>query len=235
MNEFLAVAVRSLITLAVLSVMTGLLGVKHISQMTSFDYIVSIVIGSVGGALCIDTGLSIWYSIIAMSILIAFGWLLTYLNRKTVFFRRHITGTPTFLIDRGQILYEGLKHIKFNINDLLRELRIQGYFSISDVEFAIMETTGKISILPKSDKRALTPGDMDMQLAQSELTTTVIIDGRIIYGNLKAMNRTENWLNTQLSDQCVSLDRVVLGVLNGHGELSLYEKNENTQYRTLME
>lgn len=235
MNVYILITIRCLTALLVLSVMTKLLGVKHISQMTTFDYIVSIVIGSVGGALCVDTEISLWYCVLAMAILIAFAWLLSFLNRKTVFFRRYVTGTPTVLIDKGKIMYEGLKHIKYNTNDLLRELRHKGYFDISDVEDAIMETNGQVSVLPKSAKRSLTPEDMNIVHSESGLVANVIIDGEVISGNLKAMNRTENWLYIQLQEQEVSLDRILLGTLNGQGELCLYEKDKNKQRRTIVE
>jgi uncharacterized membrane protein YcaP (DUF421 family) len=235
MSEFVEIILRTGIALISLSIMTMLLGVKHISQMTTFDYIVSIVIGSVGGALCIDVGIPIWQCVLSMVMLVLFAWFLAFINRKTLFARRLFTGTPTVLIDRGEILYNGLKHVKFNINDLLRELRHQGYFNISDVEHAIMEANGLVSILPKSEVRPLTPKDMNFKIAESSLVANVIIDGKIIFGNLEAMNKTELWLKTELSAQEVALDRVLLGTLNNQGEFCLYEKNKNKQKHTIVE
>lgn len=235
MNIYLEIAIRSVTTLLVLSIMTGLLGVKHITQMTTFDYIVSIVIGSVGGSLCVDPEISMWYCVLAMAILIIFAWLLSLLNRKTAFFRRYVTGTPTILIDKGEILLPALKHVKFNINDLLRELRHQGYFNICDVENAILETNGQLSILPKANKRPITAGDMNITPAESGLVANVIIDGKILYGNLMGMNRTEAWLNTKLCEQNAKLENIFLGTLDSQGELCLFERNEHRQRRTLME
>ncbi len=235
MNLYVEIILRTAIALLILSVMTFLLGVKHISQMTSFDYIVSITIGSVAGALCVDDDISIWGAIISMVILIGFAFLLTLLNRKTIFFRRTLTGTPTLLIDQGEIMYEGLKHVRLSVNDLLRELRYQGYFNISDIEHAIMENNGTISILPKAEKRPLTPEDMQIVVPKPQIMANVVIDGKIMHGNLSAMNRTTKWLFTEIENQGQQLADIMLATLDSEGNLSIYDKNNNSQRRTVLE
>lgn len=235
MNIYVEIILRSVIALLILSVMTFLLGVKHISQMTSFDYIISITIGSVAGALCVDTDIPILGSVVSMVILIAVAVLLTVLNRKTVFFRRTLTGTPTLLIDQGEIMYEGLKHVKLNVNDLLRELRYRGYFNIADVEHAIMENNGTISILPKAEKRPLTPEDMQLTVPKPQIMANVVIDGKVMHGNLNAMNRTTKWLFTEIENQGQQLNDIMLATLDSEGNLSIYDKNTNSQRRTVLE
>lgn len=235
MNLYVEILIRTLITLGVLSIMTFLLGVKHITQMTSFDYIVSITIGSVAGALCVEQEVPIWAAVLSMAILILFAFMLTVLNHKTIFFRRTLTGTPTVLIDQGEIMQEGLKHARLNVNDLLRELRYQGYFNIADVEHAIMENNGTISILPKAEKRPLTPEDMKITVPKPQLYANVVIDGKVIDGNLTAMNRTPHWLLTEIENQGQQLGDIMLATLDNEGNLSIYDKNTSTQRRTIME
>lgn len=235
MEIYIQIIIRCVITLIALNLMTGILGIKHIAQMTNFDYIVSIVIGSVGAVLCVDVDIAWYYCLLAIAVLVFFAWLLDVLNRKTVFVRRYITGTPTILISQGKILYEGLKHVKFNINDLLRELRFHGFFNISDVEDAILETNGQLSVLPKANKRPLTPEDMNITLAETGLVANVIIDGKILEGNLTMMHRTKNWLSSQLAAHKVDLDNILLGTLDVQGELNLYEKDKNPQKQTVLE
>jgi uncharacterized membrane protein YcaP (DUF421 family) len=235
MEIYLQIIIRCIITLFLFTLMTGILGVKHIAQMTTFDYVVSIVIGSVGAVLCVDTSIKWYYCVLAIAILVFFAWLLDFLNRKTAFVRRYITGTPTILISQGKIMYEALKHVKFNINDLLRELRYHGYFYISDIEDAILETNGQLSVLPKEAKRQVTLEDMNITKSEKGLVANVIIDGNIIEGNLRAMNRTEEWLKTEIAEQQVEIENVVLGTLDGQGELSLYQKDKSTRRRTVLE
>lgn len=235
MNYYVEILVRSVIALLVLSVMCFLLGVKHISQMTSFDYIVGITIGSVAGALCVEDELSILGCVLSMVILVAFAFLLTILNRKTIFFRRTLTGTPTVLIDQGEIMYNGLKHTRLSVNDLLRELRYQGYFNVADVEQAVMETNGVLSILPKAEKRPLTPEDMKIVVPKPQMLANVVIDGKVMPGNLAAMNRTEKWLFTEIENQGQQLGDIMLATLDGEGNLSIYDKNLSTQRRTVLE
>lgn len=235
MNYYVEIIVRTVVAIAVLSVMCYLLGVKTISQMTSFDYIVGITIGSVAGALCVDDELSILGCVVSMVILVGFAFLLTLLNRKSIMFRRSVTGTPTILIDKGEIMYNGLKHARFSVNDLLRELRYQGYFNISDVEHAVMETNGILSVLPKAEKRPLTPEDMKLVVPKTEILANVVIDGKIVDGNLAAMNRTKKWLFTEIENQGQQLADIMLATLDTEGNLSIYDKNNSTQRRTVME
>lgn len=235
MGLYLQIIIRCIITLFLLTLMTGILGVKHIAQMTTFDYIVSIVIGSVGAVLCLDIEIQWYYCVLAIAVLVFFAWLLDLLNRKTIFARRYITGTPTILIAQGEIMYEALKHVKYNINDLLRELRFHGYFYISDVEEAILETNGQLSVLPKEAKRVVTLEDLNIAKSEKGIVANVIIDGKILEGNLRAMNRTEEWLKAQLAEQQVGIDKIVLGTLDGQGELSLFQKNNSSRRRTILE
>jgi uncharacterized membrane protein YcaP (DUF421 family) len=232
---YLQIIIRCLITLAALTLMTGILGVKHIAQMTTFDYIVSIVIGSVGAVLCIDVEIAWYYCVLAIAVLVSFAWVLDFFNRKTAFVRRYVTGTPTILISQGEVMFEALKHVKYNANDLLRELRFNGYFYISDIQEAILESNGQLSVLPKEAKRPITLEDMNIAKADKGIVANVIIDGKIIEGNLRAMNRTEEWLKSQLADQQVGIDRIILGTLDRQGDLSLYQKNMSTKRRTKLE
>ncbi|HOO23371.1 MAG TPA: DUF421 domain-containing protein [Clostridia bacterium] len=235
MNIYWEIIIRCIITLLSLLIMTFILGVKHIAQMTSFDYSVSIVIGSVGAVLCIETDIKWYYCVLAMAVLVFFAWLLDFLNRKTAFVRRYITGTPTLLILNGKILYKGLKHVKFNVNDLLREIRFNGYFDISEIEVAIMESNGQVTVLPKAQNRPVTTGDMNIPVQKTGLIANVIIDGKILANNLNAMNKTKEWLLSQANAQGIKIENVLLGTLNEKGELSLYEKDRYSRIRTILE
>ncbi|NLL55925.1 MAG: DUF421 domain-containing protein [Clostridiales bacterium] len=235
MEIYLQIIIRCIITFVAFGIMTTILGIKHIAQATTFDYIVSIVIGSVGAVLCVDTDIAWYYCVLAMGVLVFFAWLLNLLNRKTAFVRRYITGTPVLLISQGNIMYEGLKKCQFSVNDLLRELRYHGYFYISDVEDAVLESNGQLSVLPKEAKRVVTLEDLNIKKSEKGLVSNVIIDGKIIEGNLRAMNRTEEWLKAKLAEQEVGVERVLLGTLDGQGELSLYRKDYKKQRWTILE
>lgn len=236
MNPYVEIVVRTLITFAVLLVLTKLLGVKQIAQMTLFDYVVGITIGSIAGAMCMDNEIPLAYGLIALGIFILMSILIDIINRKSICGRRLFTGRPNVLIANGQIMYKGLKRSQFSVNDLLRELRVQGYFNIAEIEHAVLETSGMLSILPRTSKRPVTVEDMQLSPPAAGLVANVIIDGKLLHGNITAMDKTADWLLSELKKQGFDkLDKILLATLDDNGALSVYAKNENDEARSILQ
>lgn len=236
MNPYVEIVVRTLITFAVLLVLTKLLGVKQIAQMTLFDYVVGITIGSIAGAMCMDDEIPLAYGLIALGIFILMSILIDIINRKSICGRRLFTGRPNVLIANGQIMYKGLKRSQFSVNDLLRELRVQGYFNIAEIEHAVLETSGMLSILPRTSKRPVTVEDMQLSPPAAGLVANVIIDGKLLHGNITAMDKTADWLLSELKKQGFDkLDKILLATLDDNGALSVYAKNENDEARSILQ
>lgn len=220
MNEATVVFVRGIISFLTLLIFTRLLGKQQVSELTFFDYILGITIGSIAATLTTDLSSRAWPHWVGLATWTAAVWFLQWI---TLCFRgvaKYINGEPVILIRNGQILEKNLKKMRFTLDDLLIQLRHQQIFDLKVVEFAILETDGKISVLKKSQYTAVTPDDLKIPTPYQGLCTEVIYDGTVIDANLKAVNLDRGWLDQQLKAQGIkSPCQVSLALLNTEGEL----------------
>lgn len=235
MDPYLEVFLRTLLSIAVLLLLTRLDGSKQISQLTFYDYIVGITAGSIAASMCIELDVNIWYAIIGIAMFMLSSLLLSMLTNKSIVMRRVLTGTPIFLMAGGKILYDGLKHAHFDVNDLLRELRVAGYFDINEVNYAILETNGTVSVMPMPDARPAKTSEQGITLPQETLSANVIIDGKIIPGNLSAMNKDATFIRDELKKQKLNMKNVALATLDTDGNLSVYLKETGNGLRTILQ
>ena len=217
---------RSLISIVVLFLVTKLMGKKQVSQLNTFDYIIGISVGSIAAALSVDQDTEYLDAMISMLVYGLISLLISYLTLKSIRIRRFISGTPTVLIQRGKILEKGIKKSKIDLNDLMEECREMGYFNLADIEFAIMEVDGSVSILPKKEKAPVTCEDLNIQGQQEGLVANLIIDGKVMEKNLKQVRKDREWLEAQLRHQKISdMADVLLATLDNQGHLSVYRRN----------
>lgn len=236
MNEYVEILVRSLIAIGVLLVIARLDGVRQISQLTFYDYVTGITIGSIAGALCIDREIPILYSVIALVIFGIATILISFSTQKSIILRRLLTGDSKLIIDDGQFVEKNMKWSRFDINDVLRELRNQGYFNVADIQSAVLETNGQISVLPKSASRPPTAAEQQLQLPESGIVGNVIIDGKIMEQNLSQMKHNMSWLKDELNNQGVKdIKDVLLATLDDNDNLSLYFKGYETEKSTVFQ
>lgn len=220
----LKVLILSVASFAVLFVLTKLMGYRQISEMSFFDYVVGITIGSVAAEMATNIDTQWWRGVIAMSVYALFEILLPWISRKSVRARSFISGKPVVLIKNGQIDKNALKKAHLDINDLLSSARGQGYFSLSDIDGAIMETSGKVSFLPTPQMRQLNPKDFNFSPMHTGLCTNLVLDGKIMYSNLKETGIDERKLNKILADRQVRLKDVLLLTVNEAGQTEIYKK-----------
>lgn len=231
-----SVFIRSIVTIVVLFLLAKVMGKKQISQLNLFDYIVGITIGSVAADISLDLNKSFLDGVICMLVFGLTGALVSYVTLKSIKLRRLFTGTPSIIIENGKIIEEGLKKVKFDINDLMEELRGAGYFNIDEVAYAVMETNGKISFLPKDEEKPVTKKDMDLKIIPSSLVANIIIDGKIMMNNLKAMNKDEKWLSHELKVLGYKdLDEILLATLDSNDKIMVYKKGISAKYDTIFE
>ncbi|MEE1491874.1 MAG: DUF421 domain-containing protein, partial [Massilioclostridium sp.] len=139
------ILLRTVISFVVLFLLSRLIGVRQISQMTFYDYIVGITIGSIAATLTLDQEIPIYYALIAMVAYALLTVVVSRINLKSIKARRFFSGTPSILINKGTIIEKTMKQNHYNINDLLEECRQKGYFNITDIDYAIMESNGHVS------------------------------------------------------------------------------------------
>ena len=220
--DIVKVVLSALLSIAVLFILAKIMGHKQVAQLDFFDYITGITIGSIAAELATELENPL-KPLTAMSVygLIAVG--ISVLENKIPRMRKYANGTPTILMDKGKLYRENLKKAKLDLSEFMLMCRQAGYFNLQDIQTAVFEYNGKLSILPVSGKRPVNPQDMSLSPAQETLCTEIIMDGRILNGNLRRMGLDENWLQKQLTAQGYrSAKEIFLGVCDGNNNLMLF-------------
>ena len=225
--DILNVILTALLSATALFVIAKLMGHKQVAQLDFFDYISGITIGSVAAELATELE-EPWKPLIALGIYGCVSLLLSLLTHKFPKMRKYINGTPTILMNSGKLYRKNLKQAKMDLSEFLLLCREQGYFDLDEIQTAIFEHNGKLSILPKAANRPVTPADMKITAKTAHMGTEVIMDGRVMGENLTRMGRDERWLEKQLSSQGYkSAKEIFLGIYHGEKDtLSLYPLNE---------
>ena len=212
---------------SIITMMIGckIVGVRQIAQLTAYDYVSGITIGSLAASMCIDDSIKWYMPVVAILLYAVITRLIGFLTSKSIFLRRILTGKSTVMIEHGKINLKALKKHNYDVNDLLLECRIQGYFNIEDIDSAIMETNGEISILANPQKRPANCNDLKIPTTPESICVNIIIDGKILFNNLKSFGKEENWLKLKLKEQGISNEKqVLLAYGTPDGSLKVYEK-----------
>lgn len=221
------VILRSLIIITTLFILIRVMGKKQITHLTYFDYVVGISIGAIAGSIVVDKK-PLLNGIAAMIIWTLFPLILAFISEKTINGRRFLDGVPAILIQNGKIIEKNLKKAKLTINDLMEELRVKDIFNIKDVEFAILETSGRFSVLKKPGLAAATRSDLNLSTEYHGLCANVIIDGIIMKKNLELMFLSEKWLRDELRKNNIdSPEQVLLACCYINGKLYIDLKNQD--------
>lgn len=210
------------LSVAALFVITKLMGHKQIAQLDFFDYISGITIGSIAAELATELESPI-RPLIALAVYGAVSVGLSLLTHKLPRSRKYINGTPTILMNAGKLYRKNLKKAKLDLSEFLLLCREQGYFDLNDIQTAVFETNGKLSILPLSTKRPYTPEDANISPKPAHILTEIILDGRIMGENLKRMGLDAAWLEKRLGEQGYRrADEILLALCDADLKLTLF-------------
>ena len=232
--DLLQVSFRAFLSLATLFIVAKVIGKKQVSQLSLFDYVIGISIGNFAAEMTINLDSDIMFGTLAVLIYGFVAYLINILTMKSIVLRRFFMGKPNMVIKDGVILEGGLKTVKFDINDLLEQCRSMGYFDVSEIAYALVESDGKLSILPKGDSRNVTVSDMGLKAKRSSMCANVVMDGNIMELNLKEMGRSKDWLLGELKKKKKDVSDILLATVDGNGKLSIFEKN-NLKANDLLE
>ena len=220
--DIVKVILTSLLSTLSLFVIAKIMGHKQINHLDFFDYITAITIGSIAAELATELEAP-WKPLIAMAIYGGVSVLLSLLTSKKPRLRKYINGTPTIVVDGGKLYRKNMKKARLDLSEFMVLLRQAGYFNMDDIETAVFEYNGKLSVLPASDKRPVNPSDINIAPPKEYICTEIIMDGRILEGNLKRMGLDTTWLGKQLKEQGYdSAKEVDLGVCDKNNKLTLF-------------
>ncbi len=227
MYEYLILFFRSVVTYFTLVLFTRIMGRKQISQLTYFDYVVGITIGSIASIASVDKSVNMYeglFSIITWSVLTI---LISEITLKNIKIRLLVNSEPLLIIDKGKVLYKNMKKARYNIGDLLMQLRVKDIFYITDVEVAILEPDGKLSVLKKSEHTALTIEDMNIKRPKTGMMIDIILDGNILSSHLQQIKKNEDWVVAQLKARNIdNIKDVVFAGIQADEQIYIVTKND---------
>lgn len=195
--EIIAVMLSALLSVAALFFITKIMGHKQVAQLDFFDYVCGITIGSIGAELATELE-NPEKPLIALAIYGCASLLLNFLTHKFPKARKYINGSPTILFDNGKLYRKNLKKSKLDLSEFMLLCREEGYFDLSEIQTAVFEHNGKLSILPKAANRPATPTDLKITAKATHIGAELIMDGRFMGENLSRIGRDEEWLREQL-------------------------------------
>ena len=223
--EYLTICYQALFSIIALMILTKFMGYRQVSQFSMFDYINGITIGSIAAEMAIDLEGNFMKPFVAMVVYTIVVILLSKLSQKSIKLRRLINGKAIMIYQNGQIYNENLRKAKMNIDEFLVECRVNGYFDLSQIDSAVLEPNGKISILPVTKDRPATPKDLGIEPTQEEIFANIIIDGKVMPENLKHIGRDMNWLNQKLDGQNIKkTEDVFLAICDKQDNFYVYPK-----------
>lgn len=216
----LIIFVRTLILYALIVVVLRLMGKRQIGQLQPSELVVALIIADLAAVPMAEVGIPLINGIIPIITLFILEELLSYISMKSEAARGFISGKPSILIERGIIMEQELGNLRYNLNDLLEQLRLKNFSNLEDIDYAILETSGQLSVIPKPENKPVTIKDMNIKTVQQHLPVTIIIDGRTISNNLHKVGLSNEWLTRELKkNKIVSAKNVFFAYLNPERKL----------------
>lgn len=221
MDDLLYIVVTAFVSVAVLFILSKLIGNKQMSNLNMFDYVNGITIGSIAAEMATSEISDFWQCFVALLVYALIMILLTILSQKSAVCRRFFTGKSIVLYDRGKLFKRNLTTAKIDFNEFLTMLRDKEYFSLDDVETVMFEHTGQISVLPKDKSRPVSPDDLKIVTQQKRIEVVVVADGRVLKKNLNSTGNNMEWLNSELEKQNEKIETVFAAFCDGDNNLKI--------------
>ncbi|MFB8374451.1 DUF421 domain-containing protein [Paenibacillus taichungensis] len=213
MEETWVVAVRSIIAFLTLIIYTRVLGKQQMGNLTYFDYINGITIGSIAGTFATDLSSKAWIHFVALTIFTIITIIFQYITLKNRTISKLMDSDPTLIIQNGKILEQNLHKMRVKFDELTMMLRQKDVFDITTLDYAILEPDGSLSVVLKPENQPVTAKDMHMHPPKNKLMTEIIIDGLLIKQNLEERNKDTNWLSEQLKKQKVTIQDIAFAAI----------------------
>lgn len=220
--DIIKVILTSFFSALILFIIAKIMGHRQVSQLDFFDYITGITIGSIAAEMATELETP-WKPAIAMVVYGTIAFSLNIITSKFPRTRKYINGSPAILMSGGKLYRKNMKKAKLDLSEFLMMCREEGYFDLNDIQTAVFENNGKLTVLPKSLNRPATPEDLNLNPKEDNINTEIIMDGRILEENLKRMGLDLTWLNRQLKAQGYrNAKEIYLGLCDKDNQLSLF-------------
>ena len=218
--------IRAIILYIVVLVIMRLMGKREIGQLQPFELAIAIMIADLAAVPMSELGIPLTNGIIPILALLVMYMIISALNMKSINFRKVISGQPSLLIYRGKIDEKVLRRERITINELQERLRGENIFNLSDVEYAILETNGQVTVIQKPEKRNLMPQDLNVTPEYEGIPYDLVVDGKIMTENLKAIGRDKVWLEKQLKKFDAKPNNTLIATMDGKGQFFCQKKEK---------
>lgn len=216
----LIIFIRTIVLYTVIVTVLRLMGKRQIGQLQPSELVVALVVADLAAVPMGDTGIPLVNGIIPILTLFILEELLSFISMKSERARGVISGKPSILIERGVIQEQELRRLRYNLNDLLEQIRLKNFWNLEDIDYAILETSGQLSVIPKAEKSPVTIQDMNIKVNPRNMPVTLIIDGRTISDNLYKSGLSSSWLENELKRNNIkSAKEVFFAYLNPEKKL----------------
>ena len=221
--DIVKIIFTSIGSLAAMFCITRLIGNRQMSQMSMFDYVNGITVGSIAAEFATSLEQDFWLPLTAMAVYGLAAVAIAWGTCKSMALRRFFNGRPTVLFEHGKLYEQNLAAARMDINEFLTQCRAAGYFDLTQLESAVLETNGQVSFLPLSERRPVTPQDLGLAVQPEKPCVCVVMDGRVLAGNLRATGNDEVWL------------RRALATVNAQNQLAVFARTGRQVKRELFE
>lgn len=215
---------RSIVLYIIVLIVMRLMGKREIGQLQPFELAISIMIADLATIPMTETGIPIFNGIIPILGLLLMHILISMINLKSLKAREIICGKPRILIYRGKIDAKALKKERFTINELQEKLRGNNIVNLGDIEYAILETSGEVTIIQKPEKRGSIPEDFNIKPEYEGIPYDLVIDGKVMEQNLKKLGKNYNWLKKQVEKFGIKPEEALVVTIDGKGQIFCQKK-----------
>ena len=209
---------RAIILYIIVLIVMRIMGKREIGQMQPFELAISIMIADLAATPMADTGSPISNGIIPILGLLVMHLIISTVNIKSTKAREILCGKPSILINKGKIDENVLRKERFTINELEERLRDNNIFNIGDVEYAILETSGQVTVIPKPDKRNTIPADFNIKPKYEGISYDLVVDGRVMYKNLEKIGKNYIWLKKQTEKFGINPEQALIVTIDGDNQ-----------------
>lgn len=219
---------RSIVLYVLVLIVMRLMGKREIGQLQPFELAIAIMIADLASIPMTEIGIPIYYGIVPILGLLMMHMFISFLNMKSIKAREILCGRPSILIYRGKIIEQELKKQRFTINELEERLRGNDVFNIGDVEYAILETSGQVTVIQKPGKRNVTPEDLNITPDYEGIPYDLVVDGKVMTENLKELGKNYKWLEKQTEKFNIKPEEALVVTLDAKGQIYCQKKEKGT-------
>ena len=235
MSEIFYIIALSLGSIIAIFILTKLMGYRQMSQMSMFDYVNGITIGSIAAEMATSLEENFMQPLVAMIVYALAAFFLSWLGLRSIRVRKISEGKPLVRMNNGEIYRDNLRKAKIDVSEFLAQCRVNGYFDVSKLQTAILEGNGKISFLPKVSDRPVTPSDMNLSPQQDYMVANVILDGNIMEKNLQHTGKDEKWLLHQIKGQGADyVEDVLLATCDSENKVTVFLKDNHKEMKDVL-